>query len=214
MSNYRTDSPEYASPVIAAFRRTWNDGLPDNERQRLATYIGRIAGSCGTDEQETIRSWMALDWLVRTNLPAWLHLAGLDEHADALTRLDPITDAQTLNAAMPAITAASDAAGDTAWTAARAAVRATAGDAARAARAAAGDAAGDAARVAARKARDAASDAARVAARDAVWTARAAAKATAWTAGDTAKDALAPTRDELIESAHDLLDRMLRVTGR
>jgi len=34
---------------------------------------------------------MAADWLVRANTPAWLRLAGLSVHADALSALPEIT---------------------------------------------------------------------------------------------------------------------------
>src|SRR5690606_25645787 len=193
-----TDSPKCASDVIASFGRAWNDALDDQQRQRLRPYIYRLVGSAGTAEQEMVRSWMAYDWLVRTHTVAWLRLAGLSNHADALAGLPEIVDRSTIDLALPAINAARTAARDAAWdgeTATYAAARNVANAAASgAAWAAAWAAAWDASWAATG---DAALDTALVAARAAV--------------SDAARDALI-TRDELIESAHDLMDRMLKVT--
>ena len=158
-----SDHPQCASPVLGAFLRSWNDVLPDDERQQLKQYIARLVGSKGTDAQEAERSWLATDWMVRVQAPAWLRLAGLTEQADVLAGMQPV-NRETSPSILPALKAVrSDAAA--AWVAA--------GDAARAA---AGNAAWDAARAAAR-------------------------------------DALAPTKVELQQSAHQLVDRMLAVTG-
>jgi hypothetical protein len=184
-----SDSPQCASPVIAAFLRSWNDSLSDEPRNRLLKpLIPLLVGTKASDEVEEKRSYMALDWLIRVFTPKWLELVpSLHEHAKALRDLEGIADIAGAAAAARAAAgdaagaAARAAAGDAAWAAARAAARAAAWDAARAA---AGDAAGDAARAAAG---DAAGDAARAAARDAAW---AAAWDAAWAAaGDAAGDA-------------------------
>jgi hypothetical protein len=123
---------------------------------------------------------MAADWLIRVHTPAWLRLAKLDAHADALAALPEIADFAQCPSLMPTLNAAkqdADAARDAAWDAAR-------------------DAAWDAARAAAR---DAARDAARAAARDA-------ARDAAW---DAAWDALSTTRRELQQSALTLVARMI-----
>jgi len=60
-----SDHPQCASPVIGAFLRSWNDSLPDADRQQLKQYIPRLINSRGTDDQEVERSWLATDWLVR-----------------------------------------------------------------------------------------------------------------------------------------------------
>ena len=207
-----TDRPACACPVLGAFMRAWNDDLPEADRDRLLRpLVRRLVGSRSTPEVEVRRSWLAMDWLVRTNAPAWLQLVpALVPHAAALTDLPPIVDAQTAAAHQSTF----NAAGDAAWAAAEAAARVAAGDAAEAAarvtagdaaRAAAGDAAGaaavNAARVAAGDAAEAAArvtagDAARAAAGDAAWAAAVnAARAAAWdaawdaarvTAGDAA----------------------------
>ena len=181
-----SDSPSCASEVIGAFLRSWNDTLPDDDRQDLKRYIPRLVGSAGTPEQEDARAWMSLDWLVRTYTPAWLRLAGLVEQADTLAGLPEFRagvdvssirkDATAARAAAGG--AARDAAWDAAWTAAGAAAWAAVEAAAWAAVEAAAEAAGAAARAAAR----------------------------------AAGDALRPTVVELQESAHGLVDRMLAVT--
>ena len=212
-----TDHPPCVCPVLGAFMRAWNDGLPDDERtDLLKPFIPRLINTRGSRALEQRRATMAADWLIRTHTVAWLRLAKLDKQADLLASLPEITDFAQCPSLMPALTAvrtdaaaagdaaraaardaARDAAGDAAGYAAGDAARAAARDAAlAAARAAAGDAARAAAWAAARAAagaaaRAAAWDAARAAAWDA---ARAAARAAAWdaagaAAGDAAGDA-------------------------
>ena len=167
-----SDHPECVSPVIGAFLRSWNDALPDGDRQQLRRWIPEVVGTNAGPAVDAELSWIALDWLVRVHTPAWLRLAGLIEQAALLTDMAEITPA-TCPSILPTLTAvcsdardaARDAAGDAAGDAARDAAWAAAQDAARyAAWDAAWYAAWDAARVAAW---DAARDAARVAARDA-----------------------------------------------
>jgi hypothetical protein len=77
---------------------------------------------------------MAADWLIRVHTPAWLRLAKLDAHADALAALPEITDFAQCPSLMPTLNAAkqdADAAGAAAGAAARAAARAAAEAAAR-----------------------------------------------------------------------------------
>src|SRR5581483_6755125 len=141
-----SDHPECASPVIAAFMRSWNDSLPDDERTALLLpLVPKLVGTRGSAALENRRATMAADWLVREHTPAWLRLAGLTEQADALSNLPQITDFANTPALKPALEAARRDAN-----AARAAARAAAGSAAgSAARAAAGSAARAAARAAA-----------------------------------------------------------------
>ncbi|MDL5159473.1 hypothetical protein [Actinomycetospora termitidis] len=204
-----SDHPACTSIVLGTFGRSLNDVLPDDLRQELRPLIPQLIGTAG-DGLDERRSLMALDWLIRTYLPAWLQLAHLDEQARAVRELAQIVDLETAQAAGPVVRAArekSAAAWDAAGAAARDAAGAAAWDAAgvaagAAAGAAAGDAAGDAAR-------DAAGDAARDAAGDAAWDA---AWAAAWAAaGDAAWDVLAPTVTELQRSAIDLYRRMATI---
>jgi len=188
-----SDSPVCVSPLLRGYGIALNDVLPDDLRQRLRPYLARCIGTAG-DGRDMERSWLAMDWLIRTYVPAWLALTpALAGHASVLRALPPVLAAENLTRAMESLSAARDAAGAASWGAAGAA----AGDAAR-------DAAWDAAWDAARNAAwDAARDAAWDAARDAAWAA-------AWAAaGAAARAALAPTVRELQVSAIELLDQML-----
>src|SRR2546430_1512329 len=71
-----TDSPRCVSPVLTTFGVRLNDVLPDGKRQLLKPLIPELVGTADDGLDET-RSYMALDWLVRTWTPAWLELAGL-----------------------------------------------------------------------------------------------------------------------------------------
>jgi hypothetical protein len=199
-----SDHPKCACPVIGAFMRAWNDGLPEVERNTLLRpFIPRLVGTRSTKAVEQRRADMALDWGVRVQAPAFLDLSeALSIHASALRALTPLTSEAACTAAMPVLSAAA-ADASAAWAAARAA----AWDAAR-------DAAWDAAR-------DAAWDAAWAAARAAAWDpARAAIKnmdisgLTRGQASEAARSAcvalFAPTRGQ--RSALELLEAMLAVT--
>lgn len=127
-----SDHPECACPVIGAFLRTWNDGLPDDERETLLKpLILRLVGT-RNPALEQRRATMAADWLMREHTPAWLRLAGLTDHAAALASLPEITEFAQRQRLMPSLTAAkkdASAARAAAEDAARAAVRAAAWDA-------------------------------------------------------------------------------------
>jgi len=127
-----TDHPPCVSPVLGSFGRHLNDLLPDDSRQLLKPFIPGLLDTAGDGHDET-RSYLALDWLIRTWLPAWLDLAALADHASALRQLEPLTDLTAVRSANPVVRAAQDAA----WAAAQATVRdatqAAAWDAARAA---------------------------------------------------------------------------------
>jgi len=178
-----TDHPACVSPVLGAFGRSLNDILPDEKRQQLCPYITLLPGTAG-DDLDQVRGYLALDWLIRIWTPAWLDLAGFSEEARALRDLRRIADLATAQSARPAVLAGRDKAA-AAWAAAGAAARDAAG-------AAAGDAARDAAW-------DAAWAAAWAAARDAAWAA--------------ARDALAPTVNQLQDSAITLFGTMIRPGG-
>jgi len=208
-----SDAPRCASDVIAEFMRSWNDALTDADRARLLLpLLPDVIGTRTTDADDETRAWMATDWLVRVNAPAWLDLTpSLEAHAAALRALPPIMSSAVARDSQLVITAAWDAASVAVsvaeWAAARYAAWAAAGDAARdAARDAGRDAAWVAGSVAARDAAwVAAGDAASVAARAAAW---AAASAAAWA---VAGAALAPTVTTLQASAQDLVRRMCAV---
>ena len=70
-----TTDPANVSPVITAVCNSFNDLLPDAERQGLKTYLAVApAGVIDTVDgaKETAREWMCSDWLVRTLLPMYL----------------------------------------------------------------------------------------------------------------------------------------------
>ena len=96
------DAPD-VSPVIATLMRSWNDGLPDDEaRTRLLVPIlreGIMRDTAGSAELEERQAYMALDWLIREHLAAWMDLApALVPHAIALRALSPITPGTLKNA--------------------------------------------------------------------------------------------------------------------
>ena len=102
-----SDHPECVCPVIAAFGRAWNDALSLEERNAvLRPLVPRMIGTRGSDALAHRRALMAADWLVREHTPAWLRLAGLTAHADALAGLAEITAMDQVQALRPAIEAA------------------------------------------------------------------------------------------------------------
>jgi hypothetical protein len=209
-----SDAPACASPVIAAFVRRWNDALPDADRTRLLLpLVPEIVGTRGTDTDEKRRVWMAIDWLVRTHVPAWLTLAGMSDHAAALAGCDPVTSVEALRQAVPLCESAGSAAGSAAESAAESAAWSAAGYAAEsAAWYAAGSAAESAAEYAAEYAAESAAwYAAGYAAESAAWYAAGyAAESAAWYAAAHGTD-LAPTVAMLQASAQDLVRRMCAV---
>ena len=82
-----SDWPECVCPVIGALLRRWNDDLPsDSERDRLLRpLVPRLVGSRADEDIEKARSWLAVDWLIREWLPAWLDLTPqLQTHGRAI----------------------------------------------------------------------------------------------------------------------------------
>ncbi len=175
-----SDKPSCACPVISAFLRDWNDNLPnDAERARLLRpLVPKLVGTKATRKVEGQRAWLAVDWHVRVQAPAWLDLAGLAEHATALRGLAPIVDVATAHASSDALTRAAEAS-QAAESAARSAAESAAWSAAE-------SAAWSAAESAARSA-------ARSAAESAAWSA-------AWSAAESAAESAAYARmaDKLI----------------
>ena len=201
-----TDHPDCVSPVLAAFGRSWNDGMrSDEEREQLKPYITRLVGTAGDAEADERRAWLATDWLVRVCAPACLRLtASLVEHANRLAALEPVTSAAYAASVQGDITAAAEAAA----AAAPAGFAWVAGFTWVAGVAAAAWAAWAAAAAAAAGAVEAA-EAAAVA--GAVEAAEAAAVAAPAGAAGAARAALEPTILELQQSAHELFDRMIEV---
>jgi hypothetical protein len=213
-----SDHPRCVSPVLRAFCTTLNDSLEDEPRQRLRPYLARTIGTAD-DGLDEARSWMAMDWLIRTYTRTWLHVARLPLAAERLSELPAVLSSSDLPPALHALNLTRResraawsaalgpvrAAARTPWGAGRAAARqaawASAGAAGwAAARVAVGDIDGDRARA---LAREIGGDAAATIGRDArTGPSRAAAR-------EAARAALAPIIEELQSSAFSLLDRML-----
>lgn len=91
------DQPACASPCIAAFVQTWNDGLPQRERDELILpLIPRLVGTRGSEVLERRRIAIVADWLVRTHLPAWFRLGKLNVEADELADRAELMDVAEL----------------------------------------------------------------------------------------------------------------------
>lgn len=88
-----SDQPACASPSIAAFIRTWGDGLKQAERDGLLLpLVPRLVGTNGSEALERRRIAMVADWLVRSHVPAWFRLAKLNVEADELADRAELTD--------------------------------------------------------------------------------------------------------------------------
>jgi hypothetical protein len=87
-----SDAPACVSPVLATFARWLTAGLPDDALQPLKAIASQLIGTAPTAaEDERARQWMATEWLVRRQAPAWLRAAGLRELAERLTSLGPLS---------------------------------------------------------------------------------------------------------------------------
>ena len=117
------DAPKCVSPVLRGFGISLNDQWDDVQRQTLRPFIPRLPGTAG-DGLDEARSYLALDWLVRTYTPAWLDLAGLTEAAAELRALRRIADMAAAETAGPVVRQAQTKAA-AAWDAARAALKPT-----------------------------------------------------------------------------------------
>jgi hypothetical protein len=107
-----SDHPSCACPVIGSFMRSWNDALPDDDtRTRLLRPLLPLILNTRNIAVELERSYLALDWLVRVNLPEWLDLRDdLKAHAIALRGLAPLTDEASYRASIETLQTATFAA--------------------------------------------------------------------------------------------------------
>jgi hypothetical protein len=135
-----TDAPECASEVLRDYTVGLNDSWDATQRQKLIPFLPRMIGT-GNDGNDEERSYLALDWLVRSYAPAWLDLAGHTKEAAELRALRRIVDSVSAQAARPVVedasakayaaeSAAWSAAGSAAWSAAWSAARSAARSAA------------------------------------------------------------------------------------
>lgn len=104
-----TDKWDNVSPVLGEFCRCLNDRWEVRPRQKLKPFVTRLPGTAD-DGQDEARSYLALDWLVRTYTPAWLDLAGLTNEAAVLRAHRPITNTASAKSAHTLTVAARDVA--------------------------------------------------------------------------------------------------------
>jgi hypothetical protein len=57
-----TDHPNSVCPVIAAFLRAYNDGLPDDRRQDLYAYAAKVVGTASGRRLRRARARRCLTW--------------------------------------------------------------------------------------------------------------------------------------------------------
>ena len=100
-----TDHPACVSPVLTSYGVALNDSWDDDQRQKLAPFIPRLLGTAG-DGQDKARSYLAIDWLLRTYTSTWVHLAGLTAEASALREHPRIVDVPGVESIQPALLAA------------------------------------------------------------------------------------------------------------
>lgn len=82
-----SDRPECASPIITSFLIRWNDRLPSDEARNrlLKPLLLDVVGTRTTDEDEKVRRAMIERWAWDVALPKYLTVAGLEEHAKAVS---------------------------------------------------------------------------------------------------------------------------------
>jgi hypothetical protein len=57
-----SDHPRSACPVIGAFLRAYNDGLPDDRRQDLYAYAAKVVGTAAGRKIRRARARLCLEW--------------------------------------------------------------------------------------------------------------------------------------------------------
>ncbi|MEY2458399.1 MAG: hypothetical protein QOG30_229, partial [Acidimicrobiaceae bacterium] len=88
-----SDTPPSVSPVLSTFARWLAAGFDNEDRQALKAIAPRLIGSGpASPAEERARQWLATEWLVHVQAPAWLRAAGLLEAAERLESLGRLTD--------------------------------------------------------------------------------------------------------------------------
>ncbi len=100
-----SDEPACACPVIAAFVRALNDGLPtDQARDRLLRpLVPRFVNTRSSAVEERRRGFQVADALVRTFVPHLLEKRGRQSEAAALRAVPAVVDQVTAEAALRAV---------------------------------------------------------------------------------------------------------------
>jgi hypothetical protein len=60
-----SDHPRSTCPVIGAFLRAYNDGLPEDRRQDLYEYAAKVVGTSAGRQVRRRRARMCLEWLAQ-----------------------------------------------------------------------------------------------------------------------------------------------------
>jgi hypothetical protein len=92
-----SDSPKCVSPFLRSFTMRLNDGLDDENRQKLKPFLARCIGTAG-DGKDELRGYIAADWLVHTAMPTWLEISGATEAAAELRALPVVSGASIADA--------------------------------------------------------------------------------------------------------------------
>lgn len=61
-----SDHPRSVCPVVGAFLRAYNDGLPDDRRQDLYEYAAKVVGTAGGRRVRRARARRCLTWFAET----------------------------------------------------------------------------------------------------------------------------------------------------
>jgi hypothetical protein len=73
-----SDHPRSVCPVIAAFLRAYNDGLPDDRRQDLYGYAAKVVGTASGRRVRRARARRTLHWFASeipgARRPSWMSL--------------------------------------------------------------------------------------------------------------------------------------------
>jgi hypothetical protein len=126
-----SDSPKCVCPALRRFGIGINDSLPDDLRQQLRPYLGRMIGTAD-DGRTQERLFMLADWAIHVPAVEAQVAVGREDAAAELRSVPPVVDRASARAAAAAAADADDAA-DAAAYAATAAAAAAADDAAYAA---------------------------------------------------------------------------------
>ena len=83
--------PDTVCRSIADFLREWELCLQHRDlNEVLKPLLGRFPGTRQGPEAETRRRYAMADWLIRTNVPAWLEAGGMPASARSLRKLPEI----------------------------------------------------------------------------------------------------------------------------
>ena len=91
----KTDRPPDACRVLTRFMTRLNDGVDDDERQRLVPYALTLIGTRASWDVEMRRAYVFADAAVRIFAPLALEARGLTAHAATLRAAAPIVNKKT-----------------------------------------------------------------------------------------------------------------------